>query len=178
MLLTLSLHQIFSVLVRQVLMNVCSLFVVSFIVLHVSDPYSIIYFMLELKNAYFGGDWEVFWAVDLPEHVNHHLGRSCFLCLHLSSIHIARQCCRHNLRDRCQHKKQVYCTNFLKEDISVLDREDLEIVLYVNKAKRNNISWAFQTLQTTLGKAHWLALSTQKKTLLVYGLDWLWSAIK
>lgn len=128
MLLTLSLHQIFSVLVRQVLMNVCSLFVVSFIVLHVSDPYSIICFMLELKNAYFGGDWEVFWAVDLPEHVNHHLGRSCFLCLHLSSIHIARQCCRHNLRDRCQHKKQVYCTNFLKEDISVLDREDLEIV--------------------------------------------------
>ena len=48
-LLILSFPQIFIILLRQVLMNVCSLCVDCLVVLHVSDPYSNTFFTLVLK---------------------------------------------------------------------------------------------------------------------------------
>ena len=50
-LLSLTFHQMFGILLKQVLINVCSLCVVCFVVLHVSDPYIITCFTLELKMS-------------------------------------------------------------------------------------------------------------------------------
>lgn len=51
----------FSILPREVLINVCSMRVDVF---HVCDPYSFSCFTLELKYAYLGGDCDVFGAPD------------------------------------------------------------------------------------------------------------------
>ena len=59
-LLTLSFHQMFNILLRQVMMNVCSLCVVCFVVLNVSDPYSITCFTLELKMRIWVLEMEMF----------------------------------------------------------------------------------------------------------------------
>lgn len=73
----------FSILLRQVLMNVCTLvFFGCFVVLHVW-----------VKNAYFGVNWDVFRAPDFPERVQHCL---CFVAPALASVPVVvTRACEH-----------------------------------------------------------------------------------